>query len=669
MHVKRLLVRGFRSLREVDISLGPGVNVLVGQNNAGKSNVLRALDILLGEKWPTYQDIEDSWFFGQGSDSAESLLIGIWLEPGALGQSEELRVRCRRWPKGPDWSSPDSVAVLKELQGRWEWMEKAELEETLRNAAEVVLLFYAPRQGRRQERIFTLAVRDEFDNWQQIGVTNELRDAMLTTSLIPAFRSGADQLRITSYSWYGKLIRHLYSQRSQDQAEALHGLQREMKKITDEVFRDSTQELRSFLSEVVFYNKIRFQVGSDLEEDIHKQVMLFVDDGVETPYIEKGAGIQSALVVGLFSYYCKTFHKGSSLLLIEEPELHLHPQARRALHKRIMEFSQAPTHGGERQVILSTHAPEFVRSVDLRRIVRLYKDPVTKATGWRVVQDIGDAENMRYQQITKSSAEMFFADHVILVEGGEEYLLPPLADKLFGKAGYLDAHNIAVTRVGGKDQFPWYVRVLEDLGISWSILGDLDLLVRGLGRLHDRLPEAVQRNVQAIKDAVSRAAPNLTGKKVSSALNQANLDWVQLYREVDEAIAAVTQGGSLPSEQLERIRQLWSRLKERVERRDMLQVIEANGMTDLLHETLEQLAERGLVVHRRGDLESCLTDEALRRFDGSKDRRALALSEEIERCVSLEDVGRWICDLWAFERVVRRAAGLAKGVHRVGALL
>jgi putative ATP-dependent endonuclease of the OLD family len=55
MHVSRLFIENFRSIERLDLSFRPGVNILVGRNNAGKSNIIRALDVLLGEYSPTYQ--------------------------------------------------------------------------------------------------------------------------------------------------------------------------------------------------------------------------------------------------------------------------------------------------------------------------------------------------------------------------------------------------------------------------------------------------------------------------------------------------------------------------------------------------------------------------------------------------------------------------------------
>jgi putative ATP-dependent endonuclease of the OLD family len=54
MHLSRLFIKNFRSIRLLDLQFSKGRNVIVGRNNAGKSNIIKALDLVLGESSPTY---------------------------------------------------------------------------------------------------------------------------------------------------------------------------------------------------------------------------------------------------------------------------------------------------------------------------------------------------------------------------------------------------------------------------------------------------------------------------------------------------------------------------------------------------------------------------------------------------------------------------------------
>ena len=110
MHVSRLYIVNYRSIRELDLRFEKGKNVIIGRNNCGKSNIIRALHIVLGETSPTYQKSENV----------------------ALGDFHT-------------------------------WNEK------------------------------------------QANVRNEL----LQSAIIPSFRDPQNQLRLSSWTWYGKLMQHL----------------------------------------------------------------------------------------------------------------------------------------------------------------------------------------------------------------------------------------------------------------------------------------------------------------------------------------------------------------------------------------------------------------------------------------------------------------------------
>jgi energy-coupling factor transporter ATP-binding protein EcfA2 len=57
--VSPLYIRNYRSIKEIDLALHKGKNVIVGRNNAGKSNIVRALDLVLGESSPDYGKSEN----------------------------------------------------------------------------------------------------------------------------------------------------------------------------------------------------------------------------------------------------------------------------------------------------------------------------------------------------------------------------------------------------------------------------------------------------------------------------------------------------------------------------------------------------------------------------------------------------------------------------------
>ena len=81
--IERLTVRNLRSVGNSRISIrfpNHGALVLLGENNAGKSNITRTVDILFGDTWPGSRRMEDHDFHGRESDG-----IAIEVAAGVSG--------------------------------------------------------------------------------------------------------------------------------------------------------------------------------------------------------------------------------------------------------------------------------------------------------------------------------------------------------------------------------------------------------------------------------------------------------------------------------------------------------------------------------------------------------------------------------------------------------
>ena len=140
---------------------------------------------------------------------------------------------------------------------------------------------------------------------------------------------------------------------------------------------------------------------------------------------------------------------GLPLLLVEEPEAHLHPQRQ----LRLMEFLRAITVGATSesvrrvQVILSTHSPNLASKIPLPNLVLLNQRRAFALTQGDTKLSRADYRFLeRFLDVTK--ANLFFAHGVIIVEGNSEAILLPALAKLIDKD--LTAHGISTVNVGGK---------------------------------------------------------------------------------------------------------------------------------------------------------------------------------------------------------------------------
>ena len=156
------------------------------------------------------------------------------------------------------------------------------------------------------------------------------------------------------------------------------------------------------------------------------------------------------------------------VLIIEEPELLLTPQAQRYLYALLRRFAE-----GGNQVVYSTWSPAFVDAAHHEEIVRL--DLAEGAVVLRRTDPgtLSDAERVRIQaEFDHERSEMFFAQKVVLVEGQTERLSLPFVFRAMGHDP--DAEGIAIVEMGGKGNLPLAGRLLGQLAIPFVVVFDAD---------------------------------------------------------------------------------------------------------------------------------------------------------------------------------------------------
>ena len=152
-----------------------------------------------------------------------------------------------------------------------------------------------------------------------------------------------------------------------------------------------------------------------------------------------------------------------TLLLVDEPELSLHPQAQRALMTRL------EAHSG--QSIVATHSPDILVRTDLRRVIRLER--AAAGTVAHQASGISDLEERRLARYVSSGlGEAFFARTVLLVEGpGDRLALISFAETL---GIDLDALGASIVELDGADLFETLHALLGPPGLAIRVLGLCD---------------------------------------------------------------------------------------------------------------------------------------------------------------------------------------------------
>jgi CRISPR-associated exonuclease Cas4 len=160
------------------------------------------------------------------------------------------------------------------------------------------------------------------------------------------------------------------------------------------------------------------------------------------------------------------------VFLIDEPEMHLHPQLQSKLFEHL-ESSGA-------QTLVSSHSPLFLNLAKWRGITRFTKEGTyptarklkEKLGAQSIHQHLDDISRWYYHETTLSPQdnEMFFARRILLVEGpAEKYGLPRIADTLSK-----ELPDLTIISCNGKSKIPHYATLCQAFEIPTFVLFDLD---------------------------------------------------------------------------------------------------------------------------------------------------------------------------------------------------
>ena len=203
--------------------------------------------------------------------------------------------------------------------------------------------------------------------------------------------------------------------------------------------------------------------------------------------------------------------KGGFVVLIEEPELFLRPQAQRYLYHVLRELALAGN-----QVIYSTHSPAFLTVTRMDELVFVERAP---RRGTRALQPEPVTADEDFRVLTEFDAargELFLAHAVLLVEGLTEKLVFPF---VFSALGYdVDREVISIVECSGKPNLPLFARICGATRVPFVVVHDSDRKTSGkLGAadraLNELIAETAGEDRVVVLDPDFEAVAGLSGHR------------------------------------------------------------------------------------------------------------------------------------------------------------
>lgn len=554
MRVIRIRVQNFRSVRDSTEFEVSALFALVGENNTGKSNLLRAIDVLVsaGAARLSRADFFDATtpivikgVFGDLSQSEKqrwrSYLVGdfltlekqITLTTDDRTGREKLEAEFHGYQAQPkEWFL--SLSKIQEKMGdRPKWADivrEAQLPDYFLDDGKATKASYAKALARY------LAETDiEYDppdvrETQALGLQSNVVAGLPKVYLLPAITDYSDEIdRRSSTSTFRRLMAALSERllqldprfvELQAAVATIRALLNPPVAAAPAARIESLAAVEAKVGELL--KRVMPSVQSvslsveveEVKELFAAGVSLSVNDGVNTDVLAKGHGLQRCVVFTLLQTLILSERNqlvapaqpqqdaDSILLLVEEPELYIHPQLSKLFFDVLASFASTD------QVIYTTHSPVFVDAYESERIAIVTKPDVGTGTTLRSCDRTafdGLDDRRIFQGFTRMNAamnEVFFAKRVMLVEGPEDVIAIVATLKALGRIVQRPEElEWTVVACGGKEAIPFFQRVLNAFSIPYRVIHDLDLRP---GMSHDA--EANHRRTNDSIDSLLRGA-------------------------------------------------------------------------------------------------------------------------------------------------------------------
>lgn len=454
MKIVRVKIEGYRSIKECEFAPSD-LCALLGANNSGKSNILRALNLVLGESWPSVRPIDDGDFYGHEED--RDIRISIWFDEqrevkGDVGPPavfNGIQFTCTRYKR------KHGKHARGDLRSQFLCIDKdGEPVTTLRRPSLNAKPYPTPAK-----------------------VSSEIRDA-LPCVMIDIDRNAPYHLSGSQYSILGRLLGDVARDFKTDKDRCADFEQK---------FDEARKVLRTpafvRLEKKVVENLAAHTGLPDVEVrldeldplNIYKNFSIRFKDPDTPEAVDStrmGSGIQSAVVISLLQAY-REIRKDNAVLLFEEPELYLHPHGRRHLFRLLCGLEKNGT-----QVIYTTHSQDFVdlwRVQDVRLVSKTLADGTTVKAPDGDLPGEDDRKRLKFtRQFSAPRNEMFFAKSVVIVEGQTDQAAIEICAGMMPGGLDLDRLDCSVIEAGGKEGIPLIVKVARSLGLPFLVVYDTD---------------------------------------------------------------------------------------------------------------------------------------------------------------------------------------------------
>lgn len=494
LYISRVVINNFRNFRFADVKLGHK-QVIIGENNVGKTNFLRAIQLILD---PTLSDedrmLQESDFndsIDNPMENKEEILIEVYIDNFEQNKTiltvfQDASVKTK-----------EGKEVLKFTYRFFPYIDDAgnvEYQYNIYKGNDETKKFGSYERKYLNIKVIK-ALRDvegEIRNSRTSPIQKMLKDYAIEKQeleyIAEAYRkNGEDILNLDELVDLTNNINRRFSMilGNSDFDVSLQAMEINPSKVLSSLkllmSQRNTTDISLGLNNILYISMI-LQLLQDktipslIKSEKYIELSAIDDSDILNDTYEKSknenyflkSDITDEQRNELYQFMSKNMpiSKGVTILAIEEPEAHLHPVNQRLIYKDVIKNSS-------NSVLLTTHSTQITAIAPIESIVHLHDDgkggTEINATAGMPMSDGEFLDVERYLDVKRG--EIYLGKAVLLVEGiAEEYLVPKFAE-LLGKP--LDEKGIIICNINCTNFTP-YVKLLKNLSIPYAIITDGD---------------------------------------------------------------------------------------------------------------------------------------------------------------------------------------------------
>lgn len=463
----KVRIRNYRCLRAITVPL-QGTTVLIGENNVGKTSFIDAVHAAIGSGVKSLS--EDDIFLSPDEASPpkdREITIDLWIRPvDSLGSQLDV------FPEGSPWTELWGNGISQDELGHDHVIIRTRLAWSPTRGEYVAERYFLREWPETEE--------DAADAPRMNATLGNQHTEPLALFALDAKRDVVDDLRSRSSLW-AKLVSDPGLPK-----EAIEEIERSLSELNEKIVQNSAvlSHVEGHLHTVanILYcddKGISITPVARHLRDLNRgmDVRLSMKGASSFPLAKQGMGTRSLATMLLFRAYMtwkqKTLRDDAlhPFVSIEEPEVHLHPHAQRALFQQIRQIPG--------QKLVSTHSPYVCSQARITEFLHFMKNGSHTRVSWCNAVDpdtkevLLTSEDLRRidREVMNTRGDILFCRCLVLFEGEtEEQAVPAFAANYWGH--HPNELGISFVGVGGWGNYLPFLRLAKQFQIPWVIFSD-----------------------------------------------------------------------------------------------------------------------------------------------------------------------------------------------------